>query len=74
MGVDLDLGYKSHYQFEVFVCVSVISGRVQIIARMRSISVFILAPLDANEAVEKVCMGFRVACTDYSYGALIFRK
>ncbi len=28
---------KSHYQHEVFVCVSVISWRMRIIARMRSI-------------------------------------
>ncbi len=28
---------KSHYQSKVFVCVSVISGRMQIIAQMRSI-------------------------------------
>ena len=27
----------SHYQYKVFVCVSVISGRMRIIARMRSI-------------------------------------
>ncbi len=30
---------KSHYQFKVFVCVSVISGRMPIIVRMRSIDV-----------------------------------
>ena len=29
---------KSHYQSEVFVCVSVVSRRMRIIARMRSIS------------------------------------
>ncbi len=28
---------RSHYQFKVFVCVSVISGRVRIIARMWTI-------------------------------------
>ncbi len=33
---------KSHYQFKVFVCVSVISGRMWIITRMRSIGVLIL--------------------------------
>ena len=33
---------KSHYQFKVFVCVSVISRRMQIIARMRSIGVLIV--------------------------------
>ncbi len=32
---------KSHYQFKVFVCVSVISGRMRIITRMRSVSVLI---------------------------------
>ena len=32
---------KSHYQFKVFVCVSVISGRMRIIARRRSIGVLI---------------------------------
>ncbi len=32
---------KNHYQFKVFVCVSVISGRMRIIARMRSIGVLI---------------------------------
>ncbi len=32
---------KSHYQYKVFVCVSVIIGRVRIIARMRSIGVLI---------------------------------
>ncbi len=32
---------QSHYQFKVFVCVSVISGPVRIIARMRSISILI---------------------------------
>ncbi len=31
----------SHYQFKVFVCVSLISGRMRIIARMRSIGVLI---------------------------------
>ncbi len=29
--------HRSHYQFKVFVCVSVISGRILIITRMRSI-------------------------------------
>ncbi len=32
---------KSHYQCKVFVCVSVISGRMRIIARRRSIGVLI---------------------------------
>ncbi len=32
---------KSHYQFKVFVCVSVISERMQILARMQSIGVLI---------------------------------
>ncbi len=32
---------RSHYQFKVFVCVSLISGRIRIIARMRSIAVLI---------------------------------
>ena len=32
---------RSHYQSEVFVCVSVISWRIRIIARMRSIAVLI---------------------------------
>ncbi len=32
---------KSHYQSKVFVCVSVIRGRILIIARMRSIGVLI---------------------------------
>ena len=32
---------KSHYQFQVFVCVSVISGCLRIIARMWSIGVLI---------------------------------
>ncbi len=32
---------KSHYQFKVFVCVSVISGHTQIIARMWTIGVLI---------------------------------
>ncbi len=31
------------YQFKVFVCVSVISGRMRIIVRMRSIGVLIIA-------------------------------
>ncbi len=35
-------GNKSHYQFKVFVCASVISGRMRIIARMRSIGVLII--------------------------------
>ncbi len=34
-------GNRSHYQFKVFVCVSLISGRMRIIARMRSIGVLI---------------------------------
>ncbi len=34
---------KSHYHFKVLVCVSVISGRLWIIARMRSIGVLILS-------------------------------
>ncbi len=33
---------KNHYQFKVFVCVSVISGRRRIITQMRSIGVLIL--------------------------------
>ncbi len=33
---------RSHYQFYVFVCVSLISGRMRIIARMRSIGVLLL--------------------------------
>ncbi len=33
---------KSHYQFKVFVCVSVISGRMRIIVQRRSIGVLIL--------------------------------
>ncbi len=33
---------KSHYQSKVFVCVSVISGRMRIIARMRSISFYLI--------------------------------
>ncbi len=32
---------KSHYQFKVFLCVSLISGRMRIIVRMRSTSVLI---------------------------------
>ncbi len=35
------LTYKSHYQFKVFVCVSVISGRMRKITQMRSIGVLI---------------------------------
>ncbi len=35
-------GNRTHYQFKVFVCVSLISGRMRIIARMRSIGVLIL--------------------------------
>ncbi len=34
-------GNRSHYQFKVFVRVSLISGRMRIIARMRSIGVLI---------------------------------
>ncbi len=34
-------GNMSHYQFKVFVCVSLISGCMQIIARMRSIAILI---------------------------------
>ncbi len=33
---------RSHYQFEVFVCVSLISGRTWVIAWMRSIGVLII--------------------------------
>ncbi len=33
---------KNHYQFKMFVCVSVISGRMWIIARMRSFGILIL--------------------------------
>ncbi len=33
---------KSHYQVKVFVCVSIISGHMRIIARMRSIGVLII--------------------------------
>ncbi len=35
-------GNRSHYQFGMFVCVSLISGRMRIIARMRSIGVLII--------------------------------
>ncbi len=34
-------GNRSHYQFKVFVCVSVISGCMRIIARIWSIGVLI---------------------------------
>ena len=34
-------GNRSHNKFKVFVCVSLISGRMRIIARMRSIGVLI---------------------------------
>ncbi len=37
---------KSHYQFKVFVCLSVISRRMQIIARMRSIGVLFPFAID----------------------------
>ena len=33
-------GNKSHYQFKVFVCVSVVSRHMRIIARMRSIGFY----------------------------------
>ncbi len=33
---------RSHYQFKAFVCVSLISGRMRIIARMRSIGILIV--------------------------------
>ncbi len=36
---------KSHYQFKLFVCVSVISGRMRIISQMRSIGVLMLLVL-----------------------------
>ena len=36
------LTYKSYYQSEVFVCVSVIRGHILITARMRSIGVLII--------------------------------
>ncbi len=39
---------KSHYQFKVFVCVSVISGHMRIIARMRSIGVLIIFSFLSN--------------------------
>ncbi len=45
---------KSHYQFKVFVCVSVISGSMRIIARMRSIGVLLkneLGPLTINQCL-----------------------
>ena len=45
---------RSHYQFEVFVCVSLISMHMQIIVRMRSIGVLMLA-------LKKVTFGFAVA-------------
>ncbi len=35
------LARSGHYQFKVFVCASVISGRMRIIARKRSIGVLI---------------------------------
>ena len=34
---------KSHYQSKVFVCVSVISGRVPIIVRGRSVGFYLMA-------------------------------
>ncbi len=37
-------GNRSHYQFKVFVCVSLITGHMRIIARMRSICVLISFP------------------------------
>ncbi len=39
-------GNRSNYKFKVFVCVSLISGRMRIIARMRSIGVLIIHGLD----------------------------
>ncbi len=37
---DLGIQYKSHYQSKMFVCVFVISGRMLIIAQMRSITFY----------------------------------
>ncbi len=34
-------GNRSHYKYKVFVCVSLISGRMRIIVCMRSISILI---------------------------------
>ncbi len=39
---------KSHYQFKVFVCASVISGPMWIIARMRSIGVLIFVDIQTR--------------------------
>ncbi len=44
---------KSHYQFKVFVCVSVISGHMRIIASMRSIGVLILRGTSQNNFLAK---------------------
>ncbi len=45
-------GNRSYYQFKVFVCVSLISGRMRIIARMRSIGVLIVNRLIHQESVD----------------------
>ncbi len=42
----------SHYQFKVFVCVSVISGRVRIITRMLSIGVLIRSRSRSTQLIE----------------------
>ncbi len=39
----VEKGNRRHYQFKVFVCVSLISGRMRIIAHMRSIGVLIVS-------------------------------
>ena len=44
---------KSHYQFRVFVCVSVISGRMRIIAQMRS-TAFNVGLLLGREVFSKI--------------------
>ncbi len=49
------LTYDLHYQFKVFVCVSIISGRMRITARMRSIGV-----LFSRSNLKEICENFSV--------------
>ena len=60
---------RSHYQFKVFVCVSLISGRMRIIVRMRSIGVLIYCikvPVvvrpDAEKLLQNICRLLSLEC------------
>ncbi len=66
--------YESHYQSKVFVCVSVISGRMRIIVQMQSISCFVTeGPFCCSQPVHGT-LNIRLFKIDCMFCIRIFAK